>query len=53
MSLLAHLIWLALLLVLGTLAILSIWSEVWEFYVSAFVIASTLYGVTWWRKRPR
>jgi membrane protein DedA with SNARE-associated domain len=53
MSLLAHLVWLAVLLVLGTLAILSIWSDVWELYVSAFVIAAVLYGFTWWRKRPQ
>ena len=49
MSLLAHLLWLAVLLVLGTLAILSLWSDVWEAYVSVFVIAATVYGVTWWR----
>ena len=53
MSLLAHLLWLAVLLVLGTLSILSLWSDVWEAYVSVFVIAATVYGVTWWRKRPR
>ena len=53
MSLLAHLVWLAVLLVLGTLAILSIWSDVWELYVSTFVIAALIYGFTWWRKRPQ
>ena len=53
MSLLAHLLWLAVLLVLGTLAILSIWSDVWELYVSIFVIAALIYGLTWWRKRPQ
>ena len=53
MSLLAHLVWLAVMLVLGTLAILSIWSDVWEFYVSAFLIAAVAYGVTWWRGRPQ
>ena len=52
MSLLAHLVWLAALLVLGTLAILSLWSDVWEAYVSAFVIATAIYGITWWRRRP-
>jgi len=53
MSLLAHLVWLAVLLVLGTLAILSIWSDVWELYVSIFVIAALICGFTWWRKRPQ
>ena len=53
MSLLAHLVWLAVLLVLGTLAILSIWSDVWELYVSIFVIAALIYGLTWRRKRPQ
>jgi len=53
MSLLAHLVWLAVLLVLGTLAILSIWSDVWELYVSVFAIAALIYGFTWWRKRPQ
>jgi hypothetical protein len=53
MSLLAHLVWLAVLLVLGTLAILSIWSDVWELYVSIFVIAALISGFTWWRKRPQ
>jgi len=53
MSLLAHLVWLAVLLVLGTLAILSIWSDVWELYVSIFVFAALIYGLTWWRKRPQ
>ena len=53
MSLLAHLVWLAALLVLGTLAILSIWSDAWELYVSAFVISAVIYGFTWWRKRPQ
>lgn len=53
MSLVAHLVWLAVLFVLGTLAILSLWSDVWEAYVSAFVIASALYGFTWWRSRRR
>jgi hypothetical protein len=53
MSLLAHLVWLAALLVLGTLAILSIWSDVWELYVSAFVISAVIYGFTWWRRRPQ
>jgi len=53
MSLLAHLVWLAVLLVLGTLAILSIWSDVWELYVSIFVIAALIYALTWWRKRPQ
>ena len=53
MSLLAHLVWLAVLLVLGTLAILSIWSDVWELYVSIFVIAALIYSFSWWRKRPQ
>ena len=53
MSLLAHLVWLAVLLVLGTLAILSIWSDVWELYVSIFVIAALIYGFSCWRKRPK
>ena len=53
MSLLAHGAWVALVLVLGALAIVSLWSDVWEAYVSAFLLASALYGVTWWRWRRR
>ena len=53
MSPLAHRVWVVLVVVLGVLAIVSLWSDVWEAYVSAFVIASALYGVTWWRARRR
>ena len=51
MSPLAHGVWVALVVVLGALAIVSLWSDVWEAYVSAFVIASALYGVARWRAR--
>ena len=40
MSLSAHLVWVAVVVVLGTVAIVSLWSDVWEAYVSAFVIAA-------------
>ena len=53
MSPLAHGAWVALVLVLGALAIVSLWSDVWEAYVSAFLLASALYGVTWWQARRR
>ena len=53
MSLSAHLVWVAVVVVLGIAAIVSLWSDVWEAYVSAFVVASALYGVTWWRARRR
>ena len=53
MSPLAHGAWVALVLVLGALAIVSLWSDVWEAYVSAFLLAIALYGVTWWRARRR
>ena len=46
MSPLAHPVWVALVVVLVALAIVSLWSDVWEAYVSAFVIASALYGAT-------
>ena len=51
MSPLAHRVWWALVVVLGALAIMSLWSDVWEAYVSAFVIAGALYGVARWRAR--
>ena len=53
MSPLAHGVWVARVVVLGALAIVSLWSDVWEAYVSAFLLASALYGVTWWRARRR
>ena len=53
MSPLAHGVWVALVVVLGALAIVSLWSDVWEAYVSAFVIAGALYGVARWRARRR
>ena len=49
----AHVVWSALVVVLGVLAIVSLWSDVWEAYVSAFVATSAVYGVTWWRTRRR
>jgi len=52
-SLLAHLVWLALLLVLGTLAILSIWSDVWVAFVGVFLLTALGYGLTYRRTRPR
>ena len=53
MSPLTHRVWVALVVVLGALAIVSLWSDVWEAYVSAFLLASALYRVTWWRwRRP-
>ena len=53
MSPLAHGVWVALVVVLGALAIVSLWSDVWEAYVSAFVIASALYVVTGWQALRR
>jgi len=53
MSPLTHRVWVALVVVLGVLAIVSLWSDVWEAYVSAFLLAIALYGVTWWRWRRR
>ena len=53
MSPLAHRVWVALVVVLGVLAFISLWSDVREAYVSAFLLASALYGVTWWRARRR
>ena len=38
MSPLAHRVWVALVLVLGVLANVSLWSDVWEASVSAFVV---------------
>ena len=49
----AHLVWSALVVVLGVLAIVSLWSDVWEAYVSAFLLSVVAYGVTWWSKRRR
>ena len=53
MSPLAHRVWVALVVVLGVLAFISLWSDVCEAYVSAFLLAIALYGVTWWRARRR
>lgn len=53
MSPLTHRVWVALVVVLGALAIVSLWSDVWEACVSAFVITGALYGVTWWQARRR
>ena len=53
MSPLAHRVWVALVVVLGVLAMVSLWSDVWEAYVSPFVVASALYVVTWWQARRR
>lgn len=53
MSPLAHRVWVALVVMLGALAIVSLWSDVWEAYVSAFLLAIALYGVTWWLARRR
>lgn len=49
MTRVTHLIWWTGLGALGTLAILSLWSDVWEAYASGFFIASALYGFLWWR----
>ena len=53
MSPLAHRVWVVLVVVLGVLAIVSLWSDVWEAYVSAFLLATALYGVAWWQARRR
>jgi hypothetical protein len=53
MTRVTHLIWWTGLGVLGTLAILSLSSDVWEAYVSGFLLASALYGFLWWRSESR
>lgn len=46
-----HILWLGALTILGALAFVGLWSDVWEAYLSAFIVAGVLYGVVCWKKR--